>query len=111
MQFLNSIETESGQKASADLVFATYNNKTGLNVNIFDRLILNRQIVNLEPGVERVLLDQKVVICTEIDLVSFKTFTTEQGALGSLQLPIKLNDLTQLCLTANLITERRNHNV
>ncbi len=45
---------------------------------------------------------QNVVICATIDLVSFKSFVMDRGAVGFLHLPLELESLKESCLQLGL---------
>ena len=98
VQFLNNVRSVSGELVAADLIFASYDVQAQLDLNIFDRLILPSsdqdagivEEAREQKEVERVQISQKVVVCSQIDLVSFIAVVKEKGAKSFLKKPLEL---------------------
>ena len=53
---------------------------------------------------------QDVVICATVDLMSFKSFVMDRGAVGFLHLPLDRESLKESCLQLGLTLKIKNAN-
>ena len=115
VQFLNKVRGMNGELLAADMIFASYDVQAQLDLAILDRLIqpTGNQDAEIDEGVseqkklEKVKISQKVVICSQIDLVSFIAVVKEKGALAFLRKPLELQPLLECCQANGLLSEDR----
>lgn len=92
------------EAATADLIFGFYETKGTEGMELLEMFAVPRDSINLSK-VKRTCLQQPVIVCSTIDMASFKAFTKQKGALGSLEVPLDIEKLKACCIEHKLIPE------